>query len=120
MTLPLTPAMLVAAYDFLATTPPFNGWGLPEGEEIVFKVVRTKRQFAWYQRDGKRHTIAVSAGKVTSSHMLLQALAHEICHLHLAELGMDNRGTVDTHNGAFRNLAAEVCKFHLWDLAAFY
>jgi len=34
MTLPLTPATLTAAYEFLRTTPPFKGWKLPHADEV--------------------------------------------------------------------------------------
>lgn len=119
MTLPLTPAMLLAAYDFLAVTPPFSQWSMPPSDDITFKVSRSRKWFARYRWVGK-HTIEVSANSVGHSGTLLPKIAHEMIHLHLEELRMDDRGTPDTHSGAFRVLAAEVCGFHGWDLKAFY
>lgn len=120
MTLPLTPEMLASAYDFLAITPPFDGWNLPPSDEVVFKVSRSRRWFARYRWDGARHTIEVSANSVAYSDTLIVKMSHEMVHLHLEELGMDGRGGSNTHSGAFRQLAEEVCKVHGFDPKAFY
>lgn len=120
MTLPLTKETLAAAYDFLVTTPPFNTWNLPPSEDVGFKVTRSRRWFARYRWDGTRHTIEVSSNAVAYSDTLLAKMGHEMVHLHLEELGMDGRGSEDTHSGAFRSLAAEACSFHGWDPKAFY
>jgi hypothetical protein len=111
--------MLAAAYDFLSLTPPFNAWNLPPSDEIVFKVSRSRKWFARYWWVGK-HQIEASANSISYSHTLFPKLGHEMVHLHLEELGMDRRGSPDTHSGAFRALAEEVCKCHGWDLKAFY
>ncbi len=42
MTLPLTPEMLRACYEFLRSTPPFRRWSLPPGDEIGFHVTRNR------------------------------------------------------------------------------
>lgn len=120
MTLPLTKEMLAAAYDFLAATPPFRDWSLPDSEEVRFKVGRFRSHCAHYQWDGKQHTITASANAIGHTDTLIRKLAHELIHLHLEELGMDSRGTANTHSGAFRRLAAEVCKIHGFDLKIFY
>lgn len=120
MTLPLTPEMLAASYDFLRTTPPFNAWGLPESEDVKFKVGRFRTHCAHYQWNGKQHTITASANSIGHTDTLMRKMAHEIIHLHLEELGMDRRGTVNTHSGAFLRLAEEVCRFHGWDPKVFY
>ena len=120
MTLPLTCETLAAAYDFLLVTPPFNKWNLPPSEEVGFKVSRSRRWFARYRWDGKRHTIEVSSNAIAHSDTLLAKMSHEICHLHLEEMGMDARGSANTHSGAFRRLAEEVCKVHGFDPKAFY
>lgn len=120
MTLPLTKEMLAAAYDFLRTTPPFNAWSLPEPEDVKFVVSRSRVNFATYHRDGKWHVITMSANCVAYSGTLMNKMSHEMIHLHLEELGMDTRGYLNTHNGAFRRLAAEVCKTHGFDPKAFY
>jgi hypothetical protein len=121
MTLPLTPEMLAAAYDFLKATPPFNKWGLPESEEVKFRVGRRPTEAARYQWDGVCHTITVSEKGVGYSASLLRAMAHEMVHLHLEETGMESRAhSAEVHNGAFRVLAAQVCKVHGFDPKAFY
>lgn len=120
MTLPLTPEMLAASYDFLSVTPPFNGWNLPPSEDVGFKVVRSRARFGYYRWDGTRHVIAISANAVAYSGTLMATMSHEMIHLHLEELDMDRRGDTNTHNGAFRQLAEEVCRFHGFDPKAFY
>lgn len=120
MTLPLTKEALAAAYDFLAVTPPFNTWNLPPSEEVGFKVSRSRQWFARYRWSGTRHTIEVSSNAVAHTATLFPKMGHEMIHLHLEELDMDSRGTPDTHSGAFRHLAEEVCRIHGWDPKAFY
>jgi hypothetical protein len=120
MPLTLSPEMLAAAYDFLRTTEPFLKWNLPESEEVKFKVSKSRKWFARYRWDGRRHTIEASSASIAYSDTLLAKMSHELIHLHLEELDMDRRGTPDTHSGAFRNLADEVCKFHGFDPKAFY
>ena len=121
MTLPITPEMIAAAYDYLKATPPFVKWSLPESDEVKFSVAKFKRDYASYQWDGKRHHIRMSANAIGHSLTLFRYLAHEMIHLHLEETGMESRtGGQDTHNAAFKVLAAQVCKVHGFDPKAFY
>lgn len=120
MTLPLSKEMLAGAYDFLVTTPPFNKWNMPPSEDIGFKVSRSRKWFARYRWNGSRHTIEVSANSVAYSDTLLAKMSHELIHMHLEELGMEGRGGPDTHSGAYRKLAEDVCKHHGFDPKAFY
>lgn len=121
MTLPITKEVLAAAYDYLASTEPFNEWSLPDSDEVLFIVMRSTTEFGHYKWDGKRHTIAVSARAVGHTVTLLNVMAHEIIHLHLEESGMESKtGDANTHNGAFRVLAAQACKVHGFDPKAFY
>ena len=120
MTLPLTPEMLAAAYDFLSLTPPFDRWNMPPSEDVAFKISRSRKWFARYRWNGSRHVVEMSSNAVAYSDTLFAKLSHELIHLHLEELGMEGRGGPDTHSGAFRNLAEEVCKCHGWDPKAFY
>lgn len=121
MTLQLTPEMLAAAYDFLRTTPPFDKWNLPESEEVGFKLSRNRKELGRYQWDGAKHTITASAIAIGHTATLMRFMAHEMIHLNLEEIGMESRrGGQDTHNGAFRVLAAQVCKVHGFDPKAFY
>jgi hypothetical protein len=97
----------------------FQAGILPPSEDVKFKVTRSRKWFARYRWDGSRHTIEVSSNSVGHSATLLAKMGHELVHLHLEELGMDSRGTPDTHSGAFLQLAEEACKFHGWDVKAF-
>jgi len=40
MTLPLTPAVLEAAYAYLRETSPFKGWRLPHARQEITKTAR--------------------------------------------------------------------------------
>lgn len=120
MTLPLTKDILAATYGLLAVTPPFRDWNLPESDDVLFKVGRFRTHCAHYQWTGTRHSITVSSNSIGHTDTLLRKMAHEMIHLHLEELGMDRRGTANTHSGAFRRLAAEVCAVHGFDLKVFY
>ncbi len=121
MTLPLTPETLAAAYDFLRTTPPFNGWGLPESDEIKFRVSRNNRDYGSYRWDGKQHVVTLSSNLIGYSGTLFRYLSHEMVHLHLEDIDMESRtGGQDTHNVWFRKFAAQVCKVHGFDPKAFY
>jgi len=121
MSLPLNPDMLATAYEYLKTTPPFSKWNLPESEDVLFKVVKTRHKQGWYQWNGEKHTITGSAGRVAHSNTLLALMAHEMIHLYLEQMGWESaKGSNDTHNAAFVKLAASVCKYHGFDPKAFY
>ena len=116
MTLPLTPDVLRAAYDYLSTTPPFSKWNLPEGEDVTFEVVRSSRIFGCYDNPADKHRIRVSTKTVGHTHTLMVTMAHEMIHLHEQATGM---ATVSQHTKAFWKMADRVCKFHGFDLKAF-
>ncbi len=113
MTLPLTTDTLRAAYDYLATTPPFNRWNMPDGEDVTFRVTRASAICGrWIEHEGK-HTIEVSALAVGHTGTLMAVVAHEMLHLHVAEAGMYT--AKNQHNAAFRKLALRVCAAHGFD-----
>ena len=113
MTLRLTADTLRAAYEYLITTPPFDDWNLPEGDDVVFKVVRSPRYFGRYMRDHRsRHLIEVSSRLVGWTQTLLKTVAHEMIHLHQGHAGMESDAQ---HNAAFWALADEVCRIHGFD-----
>jgi hypothetical protein len=121
MTLPLTTEMMAAGYDYLATTPPFSGWNLPDSEDVVFKLSRRPREFGRYQWDGSRHTITASVKSIAHTSTLMQFMSHEMIHLYLEKMGWESvGGNEDTHNAAFRKFAVQVCKRHGYDPKAFY
>lgn len=118
--LPLTPEVLAAAYDYLVTTQPFANWNLPDSDDIKFRVIRSRKVFAQYIYDGG-HTIEVSSGTVGHTKTLMETMAHELVHLHLRITGMESRSkSEDVHNMPFRKLAAKVCATHGFDPKAFY
>lgn len=119
--LPLTPEVLAAAYDYLASTSPFNRWNLPDSEDVKFRVIRSRKVFAQYVWEDGSHTIEVSSATIGHTLTLLETMAHELVHVHLRQTGMESRsGDANTHNMAFRKLAAQVCATHGFDLKAFY
>ena len=112
MTLPLKPETLEAAYEYLRTTPPFDRWQLPEGEDIVFKVTRSKHNMGEYYFHKGKHHIAVSAHLVGHTPTLMALVAHECVHLFQRISCMESKAM---HNEAFRKLANSVCKSHGFD-----
>ena len=113
MTLPLTKENLQAAYDFLSTTEPFNKWNLPEGDDVVFSVIRDPKLRGYYIFENKRHRIYVSASTIGHTQNLIGVMAHEMIHLHEQEAGMCRQDV--EHSAAFKKLAARVCKIHGFD-----
>lgn len=121
MTLPLTPEMLQAAYNFLCKTPPFSNWKMPPGSDVKFIVGKATDCFAHYQWDGNRHTITVSSKAVAYTGTLMDSMAHELIHLHLWKTGLESKRSGSRyHNAAFKKFAARVCKYHGFDPKAFY
>lgn len=119
MSLPLTPAILEAAYEFLRSCPPFNRWKLPCGEEVEFCVILLK------DREGDHttykgttdHVIRVSSKRIGHTHSLVVVMAHEMIHARQAVTKTYTAGV--EHNAEFRRLAAGVCKLHGFDPKTF-
>lgn len=117
MSLPLNPETLAAAYDFLRTTPPFNGWNLPEGDDLTFKVIKDPALRGSYRRDRKnRHVISISAASIGFTESLVETMSHEMIHLHEALTGLE---TAAQHGAAFHKYADQVCKVHGFDRKLF-
>jgi len=113
MSLPLTPEILRAAYDFLCTTPPFSKWNLPEGEDVEFQVMRSTALHGSYDKNAKgQHRIRLSGNTHGHTYSMLITLAHEMIHLHERQAGM---ATLAQHTKTFWKLAARVCKHHGFD-----
>ena len=115
MTLPLTPAVLEAAYAYLRATPPFKGWKLPEADAVEFAVTRHRDRMAdhttyCYTLD---HVIRASTYHIKTTNDLIEAVAHEMIHQHMTRNHTD---TKCEHNAEFKRLAARVCKVHGWDI----
>lgn len=119
MSLPLTPHILEASYEYLRATPPFRSWRLPKGREVKFHVLRTKQfegDHTTYLREGG-HIIRVSSGKIGHTGSLMAVMAHEMIHAYQARRKTETANTV--HNAEFHRLAARVCKLHGFDLKLF-
>ena len=118
----LTPELLEAAYEYLRHAPPFRGWNLPEPDQILFRVMGARDRFGHFRG---RHTrargadsfseIAISAGMVRSTDMLMATMAHEMIHLYQDETGTA-RGH---HNPKFLKRAKRVCRIHGFDPESF-
>lgn len=114
MSLPLTPEVLRQAYEYLASTPPFDKWNLPAGEDVMFKVTRSRAEYGYYEKDKRgRHVIAVSVGKNGQTSTLMVTMAHEMVHLHQGH-ARGFRCSAE-HDAAFHKYAAQVCKVHGFD-----
>jgi len=115
MSLPLTPDILRAAYEFMRATPPFRSWKLPVGSAVEFHVLRTKQfegDHTVYCRTNE-HVIRVSAGKIGHANSLLAVMGHEMIHM---KQETDKTCTPNTvHNRAFHRTAAIVCRYHGFD-----
>jgi hypothetical protein len=114
MALSLNQEMLRSAYDYLNSTPPFRDWNLPEGDDVIFRVIRDRRFRGWYERDTKKntHTIAVSVTVIGHTLSLMMVMAHEMVHLHEEHANACGRGQ---HSAAFNRWMREVCAHHGFD-----
>jgi hypothetical protein len=120
--LALTPEMLESAYEYLRVSPPFCRWGLPHADQVMFRVMGTKDRFGHFRGRHRRASgddgfseIAISAGMVRSSDVLISTMAHEMIHLYQDETGTA-RGH---HNPKFLKLAKRVCAIHGFDPESF-
>ncbi len=114
MTLPLTPHMLAAAYEYLRACPPFKGWKLPDSDSVQFHVTRHRDRYSDHNTVRAEHVIRVSSYCTTTTDTLMQAVAHELIHARQAQT--KDRGV---HGPRFRRVAEAVCRSHGWDLKGF-
>lgn len=113
MHLKLTPARLRAAYNFLDLCPPFDGWNLPDAEDVTFVVSRT-HHYGDFVLEGRNHRIAVSQRKNVTIATLLATMAHEMIHVHQALQGLEIKD-----NAFFSLQADKVCKELNFDRGTF-
>lgn len=106
----LTPGILEAAYEYLRATPPFNRWKLPDPDTLVFRVMKTRHPAECALWDDGRWSIDVSTEGQSHTATLLEAVAHEMCHLHQGLRKMPLR-----HNAEFRRMVKQVCREHGFD-----
>lgn len=112
MTLPLDVETLRAAYAYLATTPPFDSWNLPDAEDVVFKVVRDPKIRGDYRWDNGRHVIRVSRNTIGHTLSLMWVMAHEMIHVHEEHSRACGRGE---HSAAFKRWIVQVANVHGFD-----
>lgn len=111
MSLTFTTDTLRAAYNFLNETPPFSRWNLPDGEDVVFKVVRDRKRYAWHDVADGKHTIALSSVVVGHTNTLVRTMAHEMVHVH----ERTRTACATGHSKAWVKWAAQVCQQHGFD-----
>lgn len=119
MTLRLTPAKLIAAYEYLRSTEPFNRLKLPDPDDLEFRVTSHVDRFGHFDdRDGKYPypNISISAVHVRTGLMLLETAAHEM--VHIARFVSGDRGW-ESHGPKFKRLAKQVCRVHGFKLETF-
>ena len=117
----LTPSMLERAYEYLRSTPPFNGWGLPDADAVEFRVTGWRKCFGCCEvdeNDGGAPVISVSQFMCGKSGILMETMAHEMCHLHEFATASKLK-TLPDHGPVFRRLAAAVCRQHGFDPVTF-
>ena len=106
----LTPETLAAAYDFLCTLPPYDGWNLPSSDDIKFIVTRSRTVYGSVDHfaDGAI-TVNISGHLCKRIALLLATMAHELVHVHQFSACIMGR---NRHDKTFQLLADEVCKHH--------
>lgn len=119
MTLRLTPAALIAAYEYLRTTAPFNKWKLPDADDLEFKVTDCVDMHGHFQADNDGpDAIAVSTITTKTTFKLMETMAHEMTHLkQRMDQGFRQNGY--GHGQSFQALARRVCRAHGFDLRTF-
>lgn len=115
MSLPLTSHRLAAAYDYLRTWPAFSRCGLPDAEEVEFRIIQNPRVYGHYTQTN-HHSIHVSAATNGLSDTILRTVAHEMVHQVLRIKGDPKFWQ---HGAAFKALGKRVCVFAGWDIKAF-
>lgn len=113
MSVPITKATIIAAYELLRATPPFLGWKLPDPSDVKFEVVKTRELYG----DCDGETIRVSASRHSQLYTLLATVAHEAIHLHQMRHGLETKNT--QHNADWHKRARRVCRIHGWDHRCF-
>lgn len=117
MHLRLNQDMLHAAYAYFAETEPFVRWNLPDAADVRFKVVKSRECFAWHDKKrGKSHIIAVSSNLVATTMKLMETMAHEMCHLYVAQHSIRDSSS---HGRAWQKARDRVCFYHGFDPKSF-
>lgn len=108
----LSPAILIAAYEYFRATPPFARWKLPPPEDVQFHVTgHLDRYGDCGPTDDGQHCIRASGKMIDHTITLMGTMAHEMVHLKLEYEG--HRG--GDHGREFMRLWRLVCKHHGFD-----
>ncbi len=119
-----TRKQLRQAYEMLRASPPFNGWGLPPGDEVVFQTERKatgrcRRLMGQHSCAAGRHRIFVASHRTLRG--VIATLAHEMVHVYEQVAGLPDqyRLGVYIHGRPFRAAAEQVCKALDYPIARF-
>jgi len=110
--------MLHHAYEYLKSTPPFSKWNLPDAEDVLFRVTRSRTTMGTHSINNGRHCIEASCEMIGHTDTLMSLMGHEMIHLHMHANGI-SKSTPQPHGAAFKKFAAMVCKYHGWDARHF-
>jgi hypothetical protein len=108
-------------YDFLASTPPFNGWNLPDARAVTFKVIDPSEKLycdsgGYHTVHAGQHVIAIHPLRIDQTDELIRTVAHEMIHLYRDHAGIGGGNTEDTwHDEWFQKMARRVCRAHGFD-----
>jgi hypothetical protein len=124
LSLRLTPQNLIDAYNYLKNTAPFNKFGLPDADDVEFRVTHDPKLYGQYLYDltsePKKHRIDVSNALTKTTPVLVETMAHEMTHLHQRVSECSKRGRKSqSHGKPFQNLAKRVCRAHGFNLKTF-
>lgn len=113
----LTPDLLASAYSMLRETAPFDGWDLPDADDVRFRVLKTTRLYGdavatlrGRTRVAENWQIRLSEGKHSRLSGVLETMAHEMVHVHLREIGCHSDSS--HHGPAFQACAKQVTDAH--------
>lgn len=116
MSLTLTPAAMVAAYEYLRVTEPLRRLRLPHSDEIIFAVTHDRNLCGICDMaDGGTPRIAISGRLNGHTLTVMATMAHEMIHL----WQMRKRRPGAAHGAEFRKIAGRVCRHHGFDPKAF-
>lgn len=102
----ITPKTMSLIYEMLRYLPPFNRWRLPHESFICFAKLKNYQFFGDFTPHDQRPRIRITT-KVKTLPMLVETMAHEMCHL---KEGMSGRDNGEEHGKEFKRLANIVCK----------
>ena len=118
MTLPLTPHVLAAAYEYLRATSPFKSWKLPVADAVEFCVTRHRDRSGDHTTYCRSldHVVRVSAYHTKTTLDLMECVAHEMIHMRQTRCKTE---TKQEHNAAFMQTNRRVARVHGWPAETF-